>query len=331
MKLDPFLAQRSDGWRRLSQLLDRLTRAGPGSLAVDELEELGRLYRRAASDLAYARAHFHDPETVSYLNHLVARGHSAIYLPARPRWRTLWLFFARDFPCRLRRERAFWAVSAAALLGSGAIGAAAALLSPQGADLLVPPQFREVLERAESPDFSEADWPPGMEALLGSHILTNNLRVGFLSFALGIAFGAGTLWVLAQNGLMLGVLSAVLGAGPSARLYWPLILPHGGMELVAITVCGASGLILGWGLISPGDLPRRDSLVAAGRRAVPLVLGATPIFAVAALVEAFVTPARAAGPLKIGLGALGAAGVLAYLLGAGRGREETREVTSWSS
>ena len=85
MKLDSFLDQRSKDWRRLSELLDRLLALRSGSVSAEELEELGRLYRRAASDLAYARTNFGDGETVSYLNQLVARGHAAPHPPTGPR------------------------------------------------------------------------------------------------------------------------------------------------------------------------------------------------------------------------------------------------------
>jgi len=89
MKLDSFLDQRSKDWRRLSELLDRLLALRSGSVSAEELEELGRLYRRAASDLAYARTNFGDGETVSYLNQLVARGHACLlYTSPSPRDRT---------------------------------------------------------------------------------------------------------------------------------------------------------------------------------------------------------------------------------------------------
>jgi len=321
MKLDPFLALRSEGWRRLSALLDRLLSAGPSRLSVVELEELGRLYRRAASDLAYARAHFNDPDTVSYLNQLVARGHAAIYTPGRPRWSRLWRFLSSDFPRQVREGYVFLALAAIALFGSAGVGAAVAVISPEAASLFVPEQFARALREPELREISPEGLSAGMEALLGSIILTNNIKVGFFSFALGIGLGAGTVYVLLQNGLMLGALAGVMGRGKQGVVFWSLVAPHGGMELLAVCICGASGLVLGWALISPGDLARREALIAAGRRAVPLVLGAMPIFGIAALVEAFVTPARAPAALKLAVGAIGAAAVLAYLGLAGRGAE----------
>lgn len=324
MKIDAFLTRRREGWRQLSTLLDRLARAGPAALTTDELDSVGRLYRRAASDLAYARAHFDDAETLSYLNQLVARGHAAIYAPPRPRWNRLWRFFTADFPRRVRAAALPCLLAGLLLFGSAAIAGAIAAIAPERAVLFVPEQFASLLEDPSAHQFPKGDTPAGLEALLGSMILTNNIQVGFLAFALGISFGLGTVWVLVQNGMMLGALSGVLGRGESGPLFWSLIAPHGGMELIAICLCGAAGLLLGSALIAPGDYRRRDALILAGRRALPLVAGAAPIFGVAALVEAFLTPAEAPIWLKLSVGAAGAGAVLLYLTAAGHTAEATR-------
>jgi uncharacterized membrane protein SpoIIM required for sporulation len=334
MRLDPFLAQRSADWRRLSSLLDRLAKGGPTGLSVPEIEELGRLYRRAASDLAYARAEFDDPETVSYLNQLVARGHAAIYAPARPRWGRLLRFWSEEFPRQVLVSASYCVVAATCLFGSAAAAAVVAMVSPDSASLLVPEQFAELIRGHHLPPGPHGGMPSGLEALLGSVILTNNIKVGFTAFSLGITFCAGTIYILLTNGMMLGALGGVLGRGRHALAFWSLVAPHGGIELLAICVCGGSGLLIGWALISPGDHSRRDALVLAGRRAVLLVVGAIPIFGLAALLEAFVTPAPIPAWLKVGIGAAGAAGVLAYLALAGRAGLRRRpmpveEVSAW--
>ena len=43
----------------------------------EEVRELGRIYRRTASDLAIARAESRDPRLINYLNSLVIRAHGA--------------------------------------------------------------------------------------------------------------------------------------------------------------------------------------------------------------------------------------------------------------
>ena len=47
-----------------------------------EVREFGELYRRAASDLATARAETRDPKLINYLNSLVIRAHGKMFIDA---------------------------------------------------------------------------------------------------------------------------------------------------------------------------------------------------------------------------------------------------------
>lgn len=60
---------------------------------------------------------------------------------------------------------------------------------------------------------------------------------------------------------------------------------------------GAAGLMLGRGLFAPGLLPRRHALAREVAAAVPLLLGAAALTALAAIVEVFWSPLRVVPPL----------------------------------
>jgi uncharacterized membrane protein SpoIIM required for sporulation len=71
---------------------------------------------------------------------------------------------------------------------------------------------------------------------------------------------------------------------------WSFVAAHGVLELPAIFIAGGAGLGIAKGLLFPGILPRRESLVLAGSRSVRLVLGTIPLLVIAGVVEAFVSP-----------------------------------------
>src|SRR6185369_17704198 len=58
---DRFVTQRKNAWQRLEELLKLLDAASLRRLGREEVRELGRIYRRTASDLAIARAESRDP------------------------------------------------------------------------------------------------------------------------------------------------------------------------------------------------------------------------------------------------------------------------------
>jgi uncharacterized membrane protein SpoIIM required for sporulation len=118
------------------------------------------------------------------------------------------------------------------------------------------------------------------------------------------------------NGLLIGVIGTACWQAGMSRQLWSFVAPHGVLELPAIFIAGGAGLLLARGLLFPGTLPRRDSLVEAGGRAVRLVLGVIPMLIIAGFIEGYLSPSHFPVPLKFALGAtLGT--VLALYLASG--------------
>src|SRR5215510_7555149 len=103
MPTDRFINQRKTAWQRLEDLLKLLDRASLRRLRREEVRELGRIYRRTASDLAIARAESRDPRLVNYLNSLVIRAHGRIYRADAQGGKLIRKYFARDLPRTFRR------------------------------------------------------------------------------------------------------------------------------------------------------------------------------------------------------------------------------------
>src|SRR5208282_5950758 len=141
--------------------------------------------------------------------------------------------------------------------------------------------------------------------------MTNNMSVGFTTFALGITAGLGTIYMMAFNGLLIGVIGMACWLSGMSLQLWSFVAPHGVLELPAIFIAGGAGFRIAQGLLFPGVLPRRDSLAQVGSEAVQLLLGTIPILIVAGLIEAFVSPTGLPIPLKFSM-----AGALFVLLGA---------------
>src|ERR1700682_5913212 len=122
MPLDRFINERKSNWQRLEDLLGLLNRASLRGLHREEVKELGRIYRRTASDLAIARAESRDPRLINYLNSLVIRAHGRIYRADAQGGSRVREFFTRDFPQTFRRTWRYTAVSFSVFLVFGLIG-----------------------------------------------------------------------------------------------------------------------------------------------------------------------------------------------------------------
>jgi uncharacterized membrane protein SpoIIM required for sporulation len=160
-----------------------------------------------------------------------------------------------------------------------------------------------------------------MRPIASSGIMTNNIMVSIFAFSAGVLGGVLTLFVLFYNGLLLGTIAAAVEQRNVALGFWAFVAPHGVIELPAIFIAGGAGLLLGYAVINPGDLPRRVALRQAGGEAIKLVMGVAAMLVVAGVIEGFFSPALLPEALKFSLAALLALGLVAYLALAGR---ETR-------
>jgi uncharacterized membrane protein SpoIIM required for sporulation len=126
----------------------------------------------------------------------------------------------------------------------------------------------------------------GMRSAFAAMLAANNARVGLVSFSVGIAAGIPTILLMLMNGAVLGSFAALFERTGGLNLdFWGWVLPHAVPEVLALSICGAAGLLLGFALLDPKGRPRRESLVEAGRKAALLIGLALFLFVYAAVIE----------------------------------------------
>jgi uncharacterized membrane protein SpoIIM required for sporulation len=71
--------------------------------------------------------------------------------------------------------------------------------------------------------------------------------------------------------------------------FWLVVFVHGTLEITAIIISCAAGLILGKSFLFPGTIKRLDSFKQGARDGVKIMIGLMPVFALAAFFEGFIT------------------------------------------
>jgi uncharacterized membrane protein SpoIIM required for sporulation len=308
-----WLEKRKPYWTRLEQLLEQVTRSGFRSLGRSELQELGLLYRQIAADLATLREDASSVNFARYLNQLLARAHNIIYSAQKASPSAIFSFFASAYPRIFRRNLRFVQIALLIFAASALGGAALTFQDPDFKLSILGPQMVQTIEKHEMWTHSIV----GIKPLASSAIMTNNMSVGFMTFALGITAGLGTIYMLLFNGLLLGVIGMACHLSGMSLKLWEFVAPHGVLELPAIFLAGGAGLRIASGLLFPGYLPRRESLVRAGTEAVKLLLGSIPILVIAGIIEAFVSPTGRATSLKFAMAGALFVLLLTYLFAGG--------------
>jgi len=326
MPVDRFINERKNVWERLEELLRLLDRMTLRKLHREEVRELGRIYRRTASDLAIARAESRDPRLINYLNSLVIRAHGRIYRADAQGGRRIRDFFARDFPQSFRRTWRYTATAFGIFVAFSVIAFFGTRHDPDFSEFAgISPVFREAVINNHT-----HWWERLNEAnqIGSSQIFTNNIKVTFYAFALGALFGLGTAYILAFNGAMFGaILALTYHAGFGNDLLLGFVISHGVIELSCIFIAGGAGFLIGTALLMPGDLSRADALKARGMEAVRLIVGCVPLLVIAGLIEGFISPQPIPSAIKIGIGAITGITLYSYLFLAGRDSEPRETYT----
>ncbi len=306
--LKDFLVSRLEKWKRLEELIARVSRLRLNNLTGEEVREFGRLYRRTAADLAIAREEVRDQRLINYLNHLVGRAHGAIYRSESSGFGVFLSFFRYEFPAVFRKTFPYIFTSFMVFMLPFIFALVISIFDDGFADR-VAPQLKQSI--AAHQNWTEA--VNKANPLASTQIQTNNITVTFIAFAGGVAGGLLTLFVLVQNGILIGM---VVGLCIKYK-FWDIpifMAAHGVIELTAIFISGGAGFLIGKALLMPGELRRIDALVTNGLLAVKLIMGCIPMLVVAGLIEGFVSPAHISPLYKYSVSIVSAIVLAAYFL-----------------
>lgn len=304
-----FVNKKRADWDRLATLITQAGgRRGVRALNREDVRQLGPLYRRVSSDLAFARLHAVNSDLVSHLNGLVGRAHALMFEAERPRsaGRSLVHFYSHEFPALLQKRSLYFLAALGISILGGMFAYWLVITHPDKINVFIPEQLRSSVQ-----GWKEGKVQHEAYASFSASLMTHNQTVGMLAFATGPALGFPTAYHMFYNGAMVGALAALMTQVHQHQNFWPGILPHGIAELTAIFICGAAGLQIGMSLLFPGQYRRVESFKRGGTDAIKLVLGTIPLFIFAGIVEGMFSHLPL--PAAVRLTFAGVNGVLWYL------------------
>lgn len=335
--LERFITEERPRWNELERLLDQLANNAAYQFHVATARRFHYLYQRTSSDLVKLGTYGAEPELVHYLESLVARAYGEIHeTRKRPHRLAVWHWFRNVLPHTFRRHVGAFYLSLGITLAGCFIGSVF-VLNPEAKRTILPYAHLQIdpAERiAQEREVYEQAGEEGLDPLAGAKArgtafyIINNTRVSFVTMALGMTWGVGTLAVLFGNGVLLGaVCMDYLHAGEGVFLTgW--LLPHGATEIPAILIAGQAGFLLAQALIGWGTRdPLRERMRAIGPEVVTLIGGVTILLVWAGFVEAYLSQYHFVVPfwLKIAFGVVELVLLFLYLFLSGRAHEFQQE------
>lgn len=125
--------------------------------------------------------------------------------------------------------------------------------------------------------------------LLAGKIFANNLQACILLFVGGATFGALTGFILLSNGVLIGSIVELVREQQGIVFVLAAIVPHGIFEIPSFLLAGTLGFLLARSLLDEWH-GQGDAALSARRYGRLFLLYVVPLVAIAAIIEAFITP-----------------------------------------
>ncbi|MDP5231773.1 MAG: stage II sporulation protein M [Cellulophaga sp.] len=281
MREAAFVKQNKDKWTTFEAVLTHKTDIKP--------DELSDLYIEITDHLSYAKTFYPNSNTQFFLNELASQAHRQIYKTKRESKNRIVRFWKTEFPTMFYKHHRELLI---AFLVFGFFCAVGAFSAANEGDfvrsILGDNYVNMTLDNIENNDPMAVYKEQGeFNMFLG--ITINNVKVALMAFIYGLLLGVGTLYILLQNGLMLGSFQYFFfekGLGwESVRTIWI----HGTIEISVIIIAGCAGLVLANGMLFPGTYTRLESFKRGVLNGLKIVVSTIPFFVIAGFLEGFVT------------------------------------------
>ncbi len=288
--------------------------------------DLPHAYRQICHHFALANSRMYSPILVERLNKLVVRGHQTLYSSRTHLMRDIMRYFSGGFPALVRKEWKVVSIAAALFYVPFIAIIIAIQINPDIAYSIMSGDQLRSMEEMYDPDLHSRlgrERESDSDVLMFGHYIKNNTGIGFQVFAGGMLYGIGTLFFTLFNGIFIGAVFGHLTHLGFIDTLYGFVVGHGSLELNAIVLAAAAGLMLARALIMPGRKSRKRALIDDGKSAVTMMYGVATMFILAAFIEAFWSSMVMPVMIKYVVGAILWTLVGAYFWFVGRGTNTT--------
>ena len=301
MDLDAYSSAHAAEWDRLRTLSRQRRFAGR------DADELIEHYQAGATQLSAITTSAGQVSQAATLSVLLSRARLRFTGATAEPLAQLARYATREVPAALYRIRYLTIAIAVAFVAVATLYAVWVATNPDVIAALGP---YEDLRRYAEEDFIGYYSESG-EAVFGLQVFSNNAWIATQAVAFGIT-GVFVPFVLFQNAQGLGLSAGIMAEFDRLDVFFLNILPHGQLEIYAIFVAGAGGLMIFWAWVSPGPRTRMQALAEDGRALFAVIGGLIAALLVSGIIEGYITRQEWPDVIRIGIGTVALVAFLLY-------------------
>ena len=272
-----FIKKNKERWEAVQQ--------GQGA----DADETAASFIRLTDDLAYARTFYPHSKVTAYINALAAKIYLGIYQSRKEENNRFLLFWKQDLPLTIRKHHPIILFCFLLFALFFTVGFFSSMQDEAFVRQMLGNEYVDMTEQNIEAGNPFGIYQSGSSFLMWAGFMINNIMVSFMYFVRGLLFGFLTIIALVRESVRIGAFEYMFyakGLGGQAVI---TILLHGLLELAAIIMACAAGIVLGKSFLFAGTATRMDALRQGVKDGVKIIVGLMPVFALAAFFEGFVT------------------------------------------
>lgn len=252
-------------------------------------DEMAQQFTELVNDLGYSKTFYPHSKVTQYLNDLASRIYLDIYKNKREETSRISRFFKTELPLTVRKHHREILYAFLIFVGFAVMAAFSSAHDETFVRGVMGDGYVEMTEENIAKGDPFGVYKQTNSLNMFAYIALNNIYISFQVFVWGLFLGLGSVYELFINGVMVGSFQYYFFA---KNLGWPSVLviwTHGTLEIFAIILSGAAGLIIGNSILFPGSHKRLHSLMQGVKDGLKIMIAIVPILLVAAFLEGFVT------------------------------------------
>ncbi len=280
MRENRFIHQNKQNWEECENLLQQ-KKPDPGRLS--------QVFIQVTDDLAFARTFYPNRLIRVYLNQLARQLYGQFQQSKSKRKSPFRQFWTEELPLTIYQSRTAFLISFLTFTLAMIIGIFSYSQDSDFARVILGDAYVSMTEENIESGEPMKVYKEGQPTSMFLSITLNNLKVALLTFVSGALFGVACIGLLLSNGIMVGTFQYFFVEKGLFKASFLTIWQHGTLEISAIIIAGAAGLVMSQGLIFPGTYNRLQAFRITALRGLKIFLGTIPLFIMAAFIEGFIT------------------------------------------
>ncbi|HMO61545.1 MAG TPA: stage II sporulation protein M [Ferruginibacter sp.] len=277
MREGMFIKKNVDKWNRYQQQ------------KTDDPDETAERFITLVDDLSYAKTFYPHSRVTRWINGIAASVYQEVYKTRKEKYSRIFSFWHTELPLLFKKHHRILGITFLVFILFVSIGVLGAAKDETFIRAVLGNGYVDMTEDNIAKGDPFGVYRDDNPFTMFVQIALNNIFVAFLACAGGLLIGLGTLYLMWQNGLMLGCFQYMFFAKGLGFKSIMVIWIHGTLEILAIVISATAGMIIANGLLFPGTYSRLVSFKRGVKDALKVMLVLVPVFILAAFLESYVT------------------------------------------